>query len=583
MRRIPAGDDQDEDTARVAGLQHGPAERGEGKRQRSTHLGLVGLTVVGYAIPLVIYLWFIDRYGVNVIWGDQWADVNVIRHSFDGTLSLSALWAQHNEARIFFPNLIVVVLAHTTHFNLFAEMYLSAALLCAATAVLILTHRRRAPSAPWIFYCPVAIMLLSLVQYGDTLWGFQVAWYLVLLALAVSLLLLDRPTLSWLLLMGAMAVAVIGSFSLFQGLLIWPIGVLLMFQRKRRPSMVATWVCVGVATTTVYFDHFNLRVPGVEGQLGMDHDFALHHPATFLKFFFTVIGDVIGVGIPNQGNVAILALGIGIVAISVWIVIAFGLRRDEDGPRPLGVSLICFGLLYALFLAAGRAPYGLNFAGVSVYSLDNLLLLVGGYLAVFGSQWTTDSLQEGRRPARQGVNARAVVIRALLALVIALQVVLGFVNGLAGGSAKHTTLLATEDVVANISAAPNDAVFDIYLVGTPATVREAVPFLRRHHLTFFASATGRREHLNEGLFLGSWAGAQAYPVEPWRGLRNGEAVVVSTQRPHGDTGPFLVTECNPRVLDGNSNACETTHEVRMRCPSERAPFGYIRRHHWHGR
>ena len=49
--------------------------------------------------------------------------------SYSGHLSLGTLWAQHNEDRIFFSNIIAVALAYTTHLNLFVEMYLSVALL----------------------------------------------------------------------------------------------------------------------------------------------------------------------------------------------------------------------------------------------------------------------------------------------------------------------------------------------------------------------------------------------------------------------------------------------------------------------
>ena len=156
-----------------------------------------------------------------------------------GNLSLATLWAQHNENRIFFPNLIVVVLGDTTHFNTVIEEYVSAAMLIIATGLLILTHRRRRPSTPWFYYCPVVILMFSLVGGNpwwastNTLWAFQMAWYLVLLGLAVTLFLLDRPSLTWLVLAGAMAAAVVGSFSSLQGLLIWPIGLVLLYLRRR--------------------------------------------------------------------------------------------------------------------------------------------------------------------------------------------------------------------------------------------------------------------------------------------------------------------------------------------------------------
>ena len=107
-------------------------------------------------------------------------------------------------------------------------------MLVLATGLLILAHRRRSPSTPWIYYCPIAIVMLSFVQYLNALWGFQMAWYLVMAALALALFLLDRPVVNWLVLAGAIAAAVVGSFSSLQGLLIWPAGLVLLYCRKRQ-------------------------------------------------------------------------------------------------------------------------------------------------------------------------------------------------------------------------------------------------------------------------------------------------------------------------------------------------------------
>src|ERR1019366_8903735 len=92
---------------------------------------------------------------------------------------------------------------------------------------------------------------------GNTLWGFQMAWYLVLLGLAVALFLLDRPSLTWLVLAAAMAAAVVGSFSSLQGLLIWPTGLVLLYLRRRPWRMIVVWIISAVATGAIYFYNYN--------------------------------------------------------------------------------------------------------------------------------------------------------------------------------------------------------------------------------------------------------------------------------------------------------------------------------------
>jgi len=121
---------------------------------------LLGLTLLLFALPVALYLWFISADGVNMLRADQWFDVDLIQSSLNGHLSFSMLWAQHGDNRIFFQNLVTLLLGHLVHFNVIVEEFINAALLIAALVLLILAHRRRAPTIPWIAYVPVAIVLL---------------------------------------------------------------------------------------------------------------------------------------------------------------------------------------------------------------------------------------------------------------------------------------------------------------------------------------------------------------------------------------------------------------------------------------
>ena len=101
--------------------------------------------------------------------------------------------------------------------------------------------------------------MMSLVQYVQMSWGFQLAWYMVYFSLALSLFLLDRPRLTWIALSIALVVATVGSYSSIQGLLIWPIGLLLMYQRNRSPRMSVIWLGCGVIVGIVYFYNLSLQ------------------------------------------------------------------------------------------------------------------------------------------------------------------------------------------------------------------------------------------------------------------------------------------------------------------------------------
>ncbi len=448
---------------------------------------LSSLTFLGFALPGAGYLWFIHRYGVNVPREDQWSDISLIGRSYSGHLGLSDLWAAHNDHRIFFPNLLAVFLGRTTHLNLFVEMYLSAVLLFISIGLVIAAHRRRSPSRRWIYYCPVAIAMLSFAQYQDTLWGFQIAWYMVIAALALVLLLLDRPRLGWATPVAAIVFAVIGSYSLFQGLIIWPVGLLLVLQRRRGRAVVVAWVTAAVATGLGYF----IGLPSPPNRF-----YVLHHPVTAIKLFFLATGDSFAQSTPFSGDNTVLIVGVVMFLVAGWVVIRYGFRHDELSGRPIGVGLICFGLLFVVSADIGTASvFGAWVGTNSLYAINVLMILVGAYLVVLDWPPFAES------PRRTIVHA---LVPVAVIGFLGLQVVLGTVNGLSGGRTTHQTASVAADVLANIDRASTEevrAAFDCPRIGNrvglppwspwcpdgtlaPANVKVA----RLHHLALFGTA-----------------------------------------------------------------------------------------------
>jgi hypothetical protein len=461
------------------------------------------VAAVVFTATVVAAFWFIHRYAVNVFYWDQWSDVDVLRHAHSGTLTFGTLWAQHNENRILFPNLVVLALAATTHLNVVVEDYLSGLLWCATTALLIVAHKRRSRSVPWLYYCPVALVMLSFIPLGDALFGFNLSWYLVMAGLAATLFWLDRPRLTRLVYAAAVVAAVIGSFSSLQGLLIWPAGVVLLLFRRRSRRMLAAWIGLAAVAVVVYFIGFNFAAAGSSGS-------ALSQPLTTVEFFFSVIGNVIGNQInpaPNVVNWPPLLLGVLICAIAAWGVIRT-LRSDRPGGSPVGVALICFGVLFAASTSVGRFQLGLQ--STSRYSIFVLTLWVGAYLALLGPRapWTAtewqvllarvDRLMGIRREEPSGPSDTLPtppwgkllnrVARSVLVVLMALQLVLATSHGLVFERSWHDQELAMAEVEANIDRAP-DSLISATLGGySPAFVRSMARFARADRLGFYDSA-----------------------------------------------------------------------------------------------
>ncbi len=456
------------------------------------------LTVLGFALPVAGYLWMVGRYSVNVLLADQFDDLTVIDHTYRHLFDWGALWAQHNENRIFFPNLIVVLLTRTTHFNIQVEEYLSAAMLVVAVALLIWSHKRRSPSTPWLYYCPVAILAFSIVQFENALWGFQMAWFLVFLSLAVTVVLLDRVSLTWVVLAAAMAAAVVGSFSSLQGLLIWPAGLVLLYHRRRPTPFIVSWAAAAAGTAILYFYNFDFSSSSGILRIGLDH------PLGAARFFFFAMGEIVGFRVDrfDSGNRAISTLGLVIVLLALATLVAYGLRRDPAGGGPIGVALICVGLLFAAVIGEGRGYYGYSGAAASRYTTFDLLVPIGIYLALLGRP----SLAVGSRRTRPDRGSERATRRSerlwdaipgwvdrigvpaarwVIGAVIVVQVPLSIHYGLEGARQRHAYELVAVHVLRNFDHASDGTVNELYLYQNAPFIRRQVAIARKYHLSLF--------------------------------------------------------------------------------------------------
>ena len=90
--------------------------------------------------------------------------------------------------------------------------------------------------------------------------------------------------------------------------------------------------------------------------------YALHHPFFVLKFYLFALGDVVGVPVKLDqpgGDLAVMAFGAVIFLLAVFVVLKWGIRRDERSGVPVGIAMIVSGLLFDAFVTEGRLFFGL--------------------------------------------------------------------------------------------------------------------------------------------------------------------------------------------------------------------------------
>lgn len=482
--------------------------------ERPKALSAQPVTALLLLIPVATYFWYIHQFGVNAIWFDQWDNIALLTHSsfflhsYAGHTSLSMLWIQHNENRMLFPNLVVLALGSLTHLNILTEEYLSAVLLVIAVWLIVMANRRDLAPVHWIVYLPVAFLMLSVGQFGDTLFGFQLAWYIILLALAAVIFLLDSPRANWVVLIAAIGMAVIGSYSSLQGLFIWPAGLIVLLWRSRPRVFLITWLLSAVVTVGVYFYHFDFGET-YSGQSG----YLFAHPFSAAEFFFLSIGDLIGKPLPpgpQASDPLLVGLGVVIFLLAVASLVVYG-RRSRPARSPVGPALICFGVLFALSITYGRSHFGLSVASQSRYVTFDLLILVGCYLCLIerwpapgdkgtmaatgkegGAGPVVNEVETAPEERRQRV---LVTLRVLAILLIVWTVWGGAQNGIADGKGSRSLLQRAALVAAHAQDAPDSLIRSDLLPASSiaySNVRGLAELAKENHLSFFATSVGAR-------------------------------------------------------------------------------------------
>ncbi len=367
---------------------------------------------------------------------------------------------------------------------------LSALILVAATAVLIWTHKRRSPEIPLLFYCPVAFLMLTFAQWGNALWGFQYAWFLCLFAVVLVIALLDRSVLTRPTLVAAVLLAVVASYTLVQGLLIWAVGLLLLYVRRRPRGTLFAWVAGAVLTAGLYF--YNLTPAN-------DRPWAvLEHPYLSVKFFLFALGDIVGMQMKCGGpaNAGVMAFGVLIFVLAIWVLIKWGLRHDESGAAVVGVAVIVYGFLFDALITDGRVGYGVGSNAVSIH--DGHRAGSGRGLSrrrrefCFTREVDTAVVESGRSKTRSQPMARLTfpaqringgVVRRIVLAVIVIQVLISVHYGLIHSRELHKQNVAAASLTRNIHHESEVAVkVGLYYFRTSTWIRSQAQFLEDHHL-----------------------------------------------------------------------------------------------------
>jgi hypothetical protein len=288
---------------------------------------------------------------------------------YRGTLTAGDIWAQHNEHRIFFPKLLMLGLARVTHWSIKYELAVNIVLAAGILCLLARQLRQTARALEWqglLWTIPAAsVVVFSLSQYENFLWGWQIAMWLNMLTVLGGIMLLGNPTFSPQRIAFALLLGIVATYSFADGILYWPIGFcLLLWGHRERPARktrklpetsrarqsnlaLTAWAMTSLLAVFFYFWHYKKPV---------DHPplaAALKAPLDYVAYVFSYLGNPFGQ----------ISLGEGFP--SALFALAWGF---------LGSAMFAWSLWFLLRRKAVRVELLLPYLGMSAYSVGSAVV-----------------------------------------------------------------------------------------------------------------------------------------------------------------------------------------------------------------
>jgi hypothetical protein len=413
--------------------------------------------VVAASIPAILYLVYVFHFAVNVPYADDWLMVPLALSAVHGHVDMSALWRQFDDTRLFLPSLLFVVFALIDHLNEKAIVVFSAGLFVASYLLVILLLRtyltKRVTFLPVLV---IGIVWFSLADVQNALWSFQLAWYLATFWFVVMIYFLITLNRRRTIFLGlSMVAAVAASYSIDQGFIVWPIGLIVLLwnglSERRTSHGVVAWLVAAVATVAIYLPGYKFVNAACPHTASCTTTYGLLHPGLVLRYLALLVGNVVPTSISADGLDLIVheLLGTLISAAAVFVVVQV-IRERRAGVSPLPLVLIVFGVLFDLLIAVGRAGEGQAGALSIRYTMPNLILLVG--IVVYAcAHIPTYRRGEVRPEPHEWLSAVAALT---LGVFLVFQCVTSTRFGLSNGSATHETYETDARVVVNLHSIP---------------------------------------------------------------------------------------------------------------------------------
>jgi hypothetical protein len=320
--------------------------------------------------PVLLCFYYVNTYGVNVVWEDSWGLYPILEKADAGTLTLADFWKQHNEHRHAIPKIIMYYLARATNWNAVAEMWVSQSFLLCMLAMMLSAFWRECRSScrAWLMV-PVAWLMMTLRQNQNLLFGWQIGFVLIAASATAALYclyLMNTPRLHALKFAGAVAAGTVAVCSGGSGPLVWIAGFVpltfLPLARGNKIILAVTWAVIGAAEWAFYFYGYQKPPSHPHMQFSTEYLLAIVGASLFpILLLATIVGLII------------LLLAAASVAASI--------SSGKIGRFSFWLGIMFYGLLADGVTTLGRSGgiWGVGQALSARYATFSVLIVIGIY------------------------------------------------------------------------------------------------------------------------------------------------------------------------------------------------------------
>ncbi len=310
---------------------------------RTKILKVPAVTVI--VIPIVMYFVLLQRYGLNLLYRDQWSQFIDVISLKEGYLRFEDLFILHNENRMTLARIIWLINSYLTNYNIKVHMYLSAMFISGSAWIIFRAQMREfaslARNTRLFCFVPMAFLLFHLYQWEVMFRADEMVRVLgnFLFVMLTYFICFEKANFFlW------VTIGVLCALCQISGLLVWPV-FFLVFLAKRKWNLSAWWSLGGIITIFVYT--INWHPPAA--QKAYLSPFGV--PIKAITYFFSVLGNPFLVIAPAFTGVLTV-----FVLFFLW-----RYRRFFEGNNlfiQFNLTLILTGFFEAAMITSGRLYMG---------------------------------------------------------------------------------------------------------------------------------------------------------------------------------------------------------------------------------